>query len=58
MHGNDVKLSTKMVKFEDLGAGVQALDRVNMAILWKSTMYEIFPFSYKYKKTKTNGYDV
>lgn len=55
MHGNDVKLSTKMVKFEDLGAGVQALDRVNMAILWKSTMYEI---SYKFKKTKTNGYDV
>lgn len=46
MHGNDVKLSTKMVKFEDLGAGVQALDRVNMAILWKSTMHEIFPFSY------------
>lgn len=54
MHGNDVKLSTKMVKFEDLGAGVQALDRVK----WKSTMYEIFPFSYKFKKTKTNGYDV
>lgn len=48
-----LELTNKIVKFVYLGAGVQALDQVNMVIFWKCTMYQSSLLSYKLKKTKS-----
>lgn len=51
-----MKLTTKIVKFVVHGIGVQALGRVNMAILWTGIKSSILP--YKIWETLKHGYDV